>query len=80
VRFAPLHLISAAAVKKTVGNIYGIIAADNSRHNVLDIINSIADADGEFKQDYGKQLCAVTPVCHGWAVGIVANQRLIVKK
>ena len=74
--------IEAIAPSKSTSDIYGIIAADNSKpYNVLDIINSIADGDSfdEFKQDYGKTIVCGYARVDGWAVGIVANQRIIVK-
>ena len=74
--------IDPIAPAKKTEEIYGIIAADNSRpYEVLDIINSICDADSfdEFKQDYGKTIVTGYARVDGWAVGIVANQRLIVK-
>ncbi len=74
--------IASIAPAKNPAEIYGIIAADNSKpYDVLDIINSIVDADSfdEFKQDYGKTIVCGYARVDGWAVGIVANQRLIVK-
>ena len=74
--------IEAIAPSKKTTDIYGIIAADNSKpYNVLDVINSIADADSfdEFKQDYGKTIVCGYARVDGWAVGIVANQRILVK-
>ena len=74
--------IEAIAPSKKASDIYGIIAADNSKpYNVLDIINSIADGESfdEFKQDYGKTIVCGYARIDGWAVGIVANQRIIVK-
>ena len=74
--------IASIAPSKNPAEIYGIIAADNSKpYDVLDIISSIVDADSfdEFKQDYGKTIVCGYARVDGWAVGIVANQRLIVK-
>ena len=74
--------IASIAPSKNPNEIYGIIAADNSKpYNVLDIINSIVDGESfdEFKQDYGKTIVCGYARVEGWAVGIVANQRLIVK-
>jgi 3-methylcrotonyl-CoA carboxylase beta subunit len=74
--------ITSIAPAKNPAEIYGIIAADNSKpYDVLDIINSIVDANSfdEFKQDYGKTIVCGYARVDGWAVGIVANQRLIVK-
>ena len=75
--------IPAKAPAKKIEEIYGIIASDNSRpYDVLDIINSIVDAGSfdEFKQDYGQTIVTGYARVDGWAVGIVANQRLIIKK
>ena len=74
--------IKTVAPSKKQEEIYGIIASDNSRpYNVLEIIKNITDADSfdEFKQDYGKTIVTGYARIDGWAVGIVANQRLIVK-
>lgn len=62
--------------------IYGIMSEGNSKpYDVLDIIGCITDADSfdEFKKDYGKTIVTGYARIDGWAVGIVANQRLIVK-
>ena len=74
--------IKTVSPSKKMEEIYGIIASDNSRpYNVLEIIKNITDADSfdEFKQDYGKTIVTGYARIDGWAVGIVANQRLIVK-
>ena len=74
--------IASIAPSKNPTEIYGIIAADNSKpYDVLDIIKSIVDGESfdEFKQDYGKTIVCGYARIDGWAVGIVANQRLIVK-
>jgi acetyl-CoA carboxylase carboxyltransferase component len=50
-------------------------------YDMLQIISGLVD-DGEFeeyKKDYGKTLICATARVDGWAVGIVANQRKIVK-
>jgi 3-methylcrotonyl-CoA carboxylase beta subunit len=74
--------IAAHAPSKKIEEIYGILSSDNSKpYDVLDVINSIVDANSfdEFKQDYGKTIVTGYARVDGWAVGIVANQRLIVK-
>jgi acetyl-CoA carboxylase carboxyltransferase component len=50
-------------------------------YNVADIIECIVDADSfdQFKEDYGKTIVCGYARVDGWAVGIVANQRLVVK-
>jgi len=73
-----------AAVKPAlpIENIYGIMSGENTKpYDVLDIINCIVDKDSldEFKKEYGKTILCGYARIEGWAVGIVANQRLIVK-
>jgi 3-methylcrotonyl-CoA carboxylase beta subunit len=70
------------APKKNAEEIYGIIPADASKpYDMLEIIERIVDdsAFEEFKQDYGKTILCGYARIDGWAVGIVANQRKIVK-
>jgi acetyl-CoA carboxylase carboxyltransferase component len=67
---------------KSVEEIYSVQSEGNTKtYNMLDIIDSIVDADSldEFKQDYGKTIICGYARIDGWAVGIVANQRLVVK-
>ena len=62
--------------------IYTIISEGNTRpYDMLKIIDCIADGESfdEFKKDYGKTIICGYARVDGWAVGIVANQRLIVK-
>jgi acetyl-CoA carboxylase carboxyltransferase component len=70
------------APTREVSSIYGIMAEANSKpYNVLDLIDCIVDSNSfdEFKSDYGKTIVCGYAQIDGWAVGIVANQRLIVK-
>ena len=67
---------------KSIEEIYSVQSEGNTKtYNMLDIIDSIVDADSldEFKQDYGKTIICGYARVDGWAVGIVANQRLVVK-
>jgi acetyl-CoA carboxylase carboxyltransferase component len=50
-------------------------------YDMRDIIAGLVDGGelDEFKKDYGKTLICGTARINGWAVGIVANQRKIVK-
>jgi acetyl-CoA carboxylase carboxyltransferase component len=62
--------------------IYGILPADRAKpYDMIDIISRIVDNSEieEYKKDYGKTLICATARIDGWAVGIVANQRKIVK-
>jgi acetyl-CoA carboxylase carboxyltransferase component len=62
--------------------VYGILPSDRSKpYNVKDIISWLVD-DSEFteyKSDYGKTLVCGYARVDGWSVGIVANQREMVK-
>ena len=54
---------------------------DGKPYDMVDIIERIVD-DSEFeqfKEDYGKTIVCGYGRIDGWAVGIVANQRKIVK-
>ncbi|MBN3583603.1 acyl-CoA carboxylase subunit beta [Algoriphagus aestuarii] len=50
-------------------------------YDMLDVIKGLVDAGelDEYKKEYGKTLICGTARIDGWAVGIVANQRKIVK-
>ena len=70
------------APKKNAEEMYGIIPADASKpYDMLEIIERIVDDSvfEEFKEDYGKTILCGYARIEGWAVGIVANQRKIVK-
>ena len=67
--------------KKDPAEIYRIFPADGKPYDTLEIIERIVDNSEfeEFKQDYGKTIICGYGRVDGWAVGIVANQRKIVK-
>lgn len=71
-----------ALPKLDQNQIYGILPADRVKpYDVMDIINRLVD-DSEFepyKDGYGQTLVCGLARIDGWAVGIVANQRKIVK-
>lgn len=50
-------------------------------YNILKLLDSIVDEGSleEYKKDYGKTLVCALARIDGWAVGIVANQREVVK-
>lgn len=67
---------------KNVEDIYGIISPDNSKpYDIVEIIERLVDDTSfdQFKKDYGKTIVCGYARIDGWAVGIVANQRKIVK-
>lgn len=62
--------------------LYGIIPVDRSKpYDVKEVIKRIVDKSefDEYKALYGKTIVTAYARIDGWAVGIVANQRLIVK-
>ncbi len=70
------------APKKGAGELYTIIPAESTKpYDMLEVIERIVDDSefDQFKQDYGKTILCGYARIDGWAVGIVANQRKIVK-
>ena len=72
---------------KDPAEMYGIIPSDSSKpYDMIEIIDRIVDRDSngtsgleQFKAEYGKTIVCGYARIDGWAVGIVANQRKIVK-
>ena len=67
---------------KKAEELYDIFPTDSSKpYEMLDIIERIVDNSefDQFKEDYGKTILCGYARIDGWAVGIVANQRKIVK-
>jgi acetyl-CoA carboxylase carboxyltransferase component len=73
--------IKAKAPKKKPEELYGLFPFDGKPYEMLDIIERIVDNSEfeQFKEDYGKSIVCGYGRIDGWAVGIVANQRKIVK-
>ena len=74
--------IASAPPRFSAKELYGIMPDDRVKpYNVMDIIARIVDNSEfeEYKPDYGKSIVCGTARIDGWAVGIVANQRLMVK-
>jgi acetyl-CoA carboxylase carboxyltransferase component len=74
--------IKSEKPERPVSDIYGIMSEGNSKpYDVVELIKCIVDKESfdEFKKDYGKTIVCGYARVDGWAVGIVANQRLIVK-
>ena len=62
--------------------IYGILPKNRAdQYDMLDIIHRLVDNSDfdQYKKDYGKTLLCGYARIDGWAVGIVANQRKVVK-
>ena len=74
--------IESRAPLKNPEEIYGLIPSDSTRpYDMLEIINRLVDEPGiqQFKEEYGKTIICGYARIDGWAVGIVANQRTMVK-
>lgn len=74
--------IKAAPPKKDPNELYGIMHEGNLKpYDMLEIIERIVDNSefDQFKADYGKTILCGYARIEGWAVGIVANQRLVSK-
>jgi 3-methylcrotonyl-CoA carboxylase beta subunit len=67
---------------KDPSELYEAFPADNTKpYEMLEIIERLVDNSefDQYKQDYGKTILCGYARIDGWAVGIVANQRKIVK-
>jgi acetyl-CoA carboxylase carboxyltransferase component len=66
---------------KDPNELYTVFPSDGKPYDMREIIERIVDESefDEFKQDYGKTILCGYARIDGWAVGIVANQRKIVK-
>lgn len=74
--------IESAPPKENPDNIFGIMPAIRSeQYDTLEIIKCLVDNSEyeEYKPDYGKSIICCTARVDGWSVGIVANQRKLVK-
>ncbi|HZY78918.1 MAG TPA: carboxyl transferase domain-containing protein [Cyclobacteriaceae bacterium] len=74
--------IKAIMPKEKPDDIYGIMPFDRSKpYDTLEIIKRIVDDSSfeEYKPLYGKTIVCGYARVEGWAVGIVANQRKMVK-
>jgi 3-methylcrotonyl-CoA carboxylase beta subunit len=71
-----------ALPKETIKNIYGVLPADRSKpYNTREILKCLVDNSefNEYKPSYGKSIVTAYARIDGWSVGIVANNREIVK-
>ena len=79
---AGFNRIEAAKPALDEKEIYGILPESRSeQYDMYEIINRLVDNSelDEYKPDYGKSIICTYARIDGWAVGIVANQRKIVK-
>ena len=74
--------INSLAPKRKLEDIYGVFPVERTKsYEVREIIECITDESKftEYKKDYGKSIVCGYARVDGWAVGIVANQREVIK-
>lgn len=79
---AGFNRVTPSLPTKNQKEIYDILPELRTKpYNMIDIIERLVDNSefDEFKKDYGKTILCGYARIDGWAVGIVANQRLITK-
>jgi 3-methylcrotonyl-CoA carboxylase beta subunit len=79
---AGFNRIEAAIPKKKQDEIYGILPdSRDKQYDMYEIIERLVDNSEheEYKELYGQSIICTYARIDGWAVGIVANQRKIVK-
>ena len=79
---AGFNKAKSVAPKENEKDIFGILPKErNSPYDMLEIIKRLVDKSefDEYKQAYGQTILTGYARIDGWAVGIVANQRKLVK-
>lgn len=79
---AGFNKIESINPKETEEDIYGLLPRSRAdQYNMYEIIKRLVDNSEfeEYKAGYGKTLITAYARIDGWAVGIVANQRKVVK-
>ncbi len=79
---AGFNRIEPKAPKEKPSDIYGIVPSDRAKpYDMLEVIKRMVDDStfDEYKPLYGKTILCGFARMEGWAVGIVANQRKVVK-
>ncbi len=79
---AGFNRATPALPEKDVKDVYGVMPDERSKpYDMREIIKCLVDKSefDEYKADYGKSIITATARIDGWAVGIVANQRAMVK-
>jgi acetyl-CoA carboxylase carboxyltransferase component len=73
--------VDAVLPKKNAEELNGLFAYEGKPYDMLEIIERLVDNSDfeQFKEDYGKTIICGYGRIDGWAAGIVANQRLVVK-
>jgi len=79
---AGFNRIKPAKPKEKEEELYGILPENRDKpYEIMDIINRLVDGSEfeEYKKGYGQSIVCGLGRIDGWAVGIVANQRKVVK-
>ena len=79
---AGFNRIESVEPEKEISNVYGTLPKTRTeQYDMYDIIKSVIDNNSmdDYKPDYGKSIITCYARIDGWAVGIVANQRLVTK-
>jgi acetyl-CoA carboxylase carboxyltransferase component len=74
--------IKSAAPKLAMNDVYSVFPDDRTKpYEMMEIIHRLVDADSfeAYKEPYGQTILCGYARIDGWAVGIVANQRKVVK-
>ena len=74
--------ITSVKPRHNINELPGLFPANSTKpYNMMEIITRIVDDTPItlYKEDYGKSIICAYARIDGWAVGIVANQRLVVK-
>jgi 3-methylcrotonyl-CoA carboxylase beta subunit len=76
---AGFNRVQPSLPKKEAKELYGIVS--EKQYNMYEIIERLVDngEHEEYKENYGKSIVCTYARIDGWAVGIVANQRMVVK-
>jgi acetyl-CoA carboxylase carboxyltransferase component len=79
---AGYNRVAPQAPAKDPGDLFGLLPISRSEpYDMLEVIERLVDASSfeQYKEGYGKTLLTGYARIDGWAVGIVANQRRVVK-
>jgi len=79
---AGFNRVAPQAPKQEVGQLFEVFPTDRVKpYDMLKVLDSLLDADSfdQYKEGYGQTLICGYGRIDGWAVGIVANQRKVVK-
>ncbi len=80
--YAGFNRIDSIAPKRNEKEIYGLLPSSrNQPYDIYPIIECLVDNSEfqEYKKDYGKTIVTAYARIDGWSIGIVANQRKVVK-